>query len=232
MNSIRQKHKSKLHPFSAAHLANSYEPLEWLRSLQPHASSSLCPFSDTAIDPRTKRQREFQAGRDLAAELLSLQGEQTVVGVNQDRSPCWPDGFVGSISHSNHWVWVAVARNTAIRSIGIDTETIADPDTCQQVRFDIATAAEWLIAEALDLTPEQAFSVVFSAKEAFYKCWYPVTQTWFGFEHAAVESVTHDRIRIRNKESNPNAGIGPETLEVFFMIKENEVFTATWMENE
>ena len=232
MNLTRQKHKSKLHSFAPAHLFNSNEPAEWLQSLQPHASSILCPFSDSTIDPRAKRQREFQAGRDLAAELLSLQGEQTVVGINQDRSPRWPDGFVGSISHSDHWVWVAVAHDTAIRSIGIDTETVANPDTCQQIRFDIATAAEWQITEALDLTPEQTFSVVFSAKEAFYKCWYPVTQTWFGFEHATVESVTPDRIQIRNKESNPNTGIGPKTLEVFFMIKENEVFTATWMENE
>lgn len=232
MNSTEQKCESKLQPVRRAPLVDQDEVLQWLRRHQGPASFSLCPISESSTDLRTKRQREFQAGRDLAAELLAANDEYQSVEVNDDRSPRWPDGFVGSISHSNHWVWAAVARSSAIRSIGIDTESIVDSATRQQILFEISTVHEWEIAEALNLNREQTFSVVFSAKEAFYKCWYPVTPSYFGFEHAAIESVAHDRIRIRNLETNPNYGVGPESLDVFFLIKENDVFTMTWMECE
>ena len=168
----------------------------------------------------------------MTSKLLADFGEYKSVGVNEDRSPCWPDGYIGSISHSGHWVWAAVANARDARSIGIDTESVVDVATRQQINSEIASSAEWDIAKSLNLDTQQTFSVVFSAKEAFYKCWYPLTQCYFGFEHAAVEEVTSDRVRIRTLESNPNFGVGPKSLEVFYLCSGNDVFTATWMKQE
>ena len=232
MNSTEQKCESRLQTASPALHSDPREILDWLQRFQLSASFNLCPLPKFSSDLRTKRKREFQAGRDLAAELLATHDEFEPVGVNDDRSPHWPAGFVGSISHSNHWVWAAVAQSSALRSIGIDTEPIVDGVTRQQILFEIATEDEWAIAESLGLNQEEIVSVVFSAKEAFYKCWYPVTPSYFGFEHATIELIADDRIRIRNLETNPNHGIGPESLDVFFLVKGNDVFTVTWMENE
>ena len=58
-----------------------------------------------------KRQREFATGRRLAHGLLTelgVGGGPLLPG--RDRAPIWPDGVVGTISHSRAWCVVAAAR--------------------------------------------------------------------------------------------------------------------------
>jgi len=48
-----------------------------------------------------KRQREFAAGRMAARQAMAQIGKTPApIPVNTDRSPHWPEGVVGSISHS------------------------------------------------------------------------------------------------------------------------------------
>src|SRR3979409_1002599 len=48
-----------------------------------------------------KRQREFLAGRWCAEEALQCLGAgSTHVAMAKDRAPIWPDGVVGSITHT------------------------------------------------------------------------------------------------------------------------------------
>ncbi len=180
----------------------------------------------------TKRQREFAAGRSCAAALLNRWDVAEEVGVADDRSPVWPDGFVGSISHSDRWVWAAVAQSAERPSIGIDTESVVCPATHDMLLDDIVTAAERSIVESLDLSPEVAFTLAFSAKEAFYKCWYPITRSFFEFKQVAIESCSSDTLRIVCLESNPNFKISPAKLDVHFLATDSDVFTATWMEHK
>lgn len=211
---------------------NAEAVVRWLANCGCSANSLVQPNDSPQADSRQKRKQEFHAGRNLAMKMLADYGEYRSVSVNDDRSPRWPDGFVGSISHSSEWVWAAVARAMDVLSIGIDTERVVDDRTRQQIHSEIASNQEWKIADSLGLDSQQAFSVVFSAKEAFYKCWYPVTKNYFGFQHAAVESASPDRVRIRTLETNPNAGLSPSVLDVFFLCRGNNVFTATWMGHE
>src|ERR1700716_1803425 len=56
------------------------------------------------------RQREFLAGRLCAAQALRCLGaDSTHVGMAGDRAPVWPDGVVGSITHSGGFAAAAVA---------------------------------------------------------------------------------------------------------------------------
>lgn len=186
-------------------------------------------MDDVAV-ARQKRQSEFTAGRRCAEMLLKRMGSPEQVWVNPDRSPEWPAGFVGSISHSSSWTWAAVGRNAEVQSIGIDTERVVDRETREQISQDIASESEWNIVNAIDLSPEQIFTLVFSAKEAFYKCCYPLTRQYFGFEHAIVESASPNRLRIAIAESNPGRGQLPAALDVHFLVLGSDIFTATWME--
>ena len=71
-----------------------------------HFSAEL--FSQYAIDypahiqaSVTKRQVEFFAGRLCARMILDAYGlERHVVATGKQREPLWPEGFVGSITHS------------------------------------------------------------------------------------------------------------------------------------
>lgn len=180
----------------------------------------------------TKRQREFAAGRSCAAVLLNRWDVAEEVGVAKDRSPIWPDGFVGSISHSDRWVWAAVAKSEDRPAIGIDTEIVVSPEACDMLDSDIVTEPERLVIESLGLSPQVAFTLAFSAKEAFYKCWYPITESFFEFKQVAIQSCTADTIRIISLDSNPNFKIAPAWLDVHYLATDSDVFTATWMEQK
>lgn len=204
---LGERLSAKIHPWMPKDIAWQLSPL------QP---------ADSAFPNRlTKRQREFSAGRSVASELLKTFGVSERVGVNADRSPAWPKGFAGSISHSDHWVWCAVAGRSGYRSVGIDTEPIVDESTAQQLHEQIATETEWQIATIPSLDQCQRFTLIFSAKEAFYKCWYPMTGTVLNPKQIEVCQLDENRITMKRNSD-------PFQLEIRYLIYGDNVFTATW----
>ena len=95
---------------------------------------------------------------------------------------------------------------------------------------EIVELQEQAVIESLGLSPQVAFTLAFSAKEAFYKCWYPITKSFFEFKQVAIQSCTADSLRIASLESNPNGKTSPAWLDVHFLATDSDVFTATWME--
>jgi 4'-phosphopantetheinyl transferase EntD len=88
------------------------------------------------------RKREFVAGRQCAENAMAQLGETGRVGIRSDRSPAWPKGIVGSISHTDELVWAAVASSETTLSLGIDAEKIVDPETADELRRVVATDKE------------------------------------------------------------------------------------------
>lgn len=210
----------------------------WASSVFPLGTQTILRLREQQLNARgpsqksTKRQREFDAGRSCAAVLLNRWDVAEEVGVAKDRSPIWPDGFAGSISHSDRWVWVAVAKSEDRPAIGIDTEIVGSPETCDMLANDIVTESERLAIKPLGLSPQVAFTLAFSAKEAFYKCWYPITKSFFEFKQVAIQSCTANTIRIISLDSNPNFKIAPAWLDVHYLATDSDVFTATWMKQQ
>lgn len=133
-----------------------------------------------------KRRREFARGRVNARQALAALGVPNVcLLVGAQREPLWPEGIVGSITHDHALCVVAVARREHYSGLGIDVE----PD--EPLGPEIA-ARIWSPAEAeeaarrVDMTPALASRLVFSAKEAFYKCQFPLTHTFLGFKDVRV----------------------------------------------
>src|SRR2546428_7500077 len=89
----------------------------------------------TTRDERFRlRQSIFDMGRACAAELRAeLGARETSVAMAADRSPVWPHGYVGSITHTDDLLGVAVARRKEFRSIGIDAEAIIQPETTVEI---------------------------------------------------------------------------------------------------
>jgi 4'-phosphopantetheinyl transferase EntD len=135
-----------------------------------------------------RREREFAAGRRCAAGALFDAGARDLtVGASPDRSPRWPAGFVGSIAHSDSFVWAAVARDTDLRSLGIDSEPIFDESAMRDAAPIAVDVGEWRVAGAAD--PAEHATLVFSAKESLYKCLYPCTRAFLEFADVQFESV-------------------------------------------
>jgi 4'-phosphopantetheinyl transferase EntD len=134
-----------------------------------------------------KRRREFLAGRACAHEALDTLGAPSVALLpGSDRAPIWPQGFIGSITHTDRHCAAAVAKTgREIRSVGIDLEP-AEPlsaDLWETVCRREERA--WLEMTAADERGLLA-RAIFSAKECAFKAQFPLTQTLLEFEEIAV----------------------------------------------
>lgn len=133
-----------------------------------------------------KRQREFARGRVSARQALAelgVPGASLLVG--SQREPLWPEGIVGSIAHDDRLCIVAVARSESYASLGVDVEPDAPLEPEIAARIWSPSEAEQA-ARRSDMTPALASRLVFSAKEAFYKCQFPLTRTFLGFKEVSV----------------------------------------------
>jgi 4'-phosphopantetheinyl transferase EntD len=133
-----------------------------------------------------KRIAQFTAGRACArAALAQLSIADVAVRVGADREPLWPPGVTGSITHTGDFCGAVVALKTRVKSLGIDAE--ARTAVRRELWRQIITAEEqaWLDGLAPSQTADMA-SVLFSAKEALFKCQYPLTRQWLGFTDVSV----------------------------------------------
>src|SRR3989442_13728549 len=135
----------------------------------------------------------FEMGRACAAELFAELGSgKTSVAVAADRSPVWPQGYVGSITHTDDLLGVAVARRKDFRSIGIDAEAIIPPETTAEIDELCMSGRERSLRDSVEINHQTFSSLCFSAKESFSKCLYPLHGVWFDFQDAEIASFDAD----------------------------------------
>jgi 4'-phosphopantetheinyl transferase EntD len=131
-----------------------------------------------------KRRNEFITVRYCARIALGELGFPPVPILKGDKGePCWPDGVVGSLTHCAGFRGAVVGRDGAVRSVGVDAEP-------HDVLPDGVLDAISLPAERTELAALPAGAhwdrILFCAKEATYKAWFPLTKRWLGFEDAHI----------------------------------------------
>lgn len=149
------------------------------------------------------RQREFAWGRGCARQALHRVGAPaSSLLAGPRREPLWPRGYVGSISHCHGYVAAAAASCDDIIAVGIDAESL-DSRLTRPVVSMFAAGAE------LDQLADQPLTtalLVFSAKESFYKAWYPITGQWLEFRDVTVTltpGTTRFTISLRDDQPSP-----------------------------
>jgi 4'-phosphopantetheinyl transferase EntD len=135
------------------------------------------------------RVREFAAGRTCARRALRELGiEDFVLLAGQDRQPIWPSSIVGSITHTAGFCAAVVAPRRLFAGVGIDSEQV---DKVSRDLWDTICRPEE--ASWRDTLPHEqqkaAAALLFSAKEAFYKCQYPLSGEWLDFHDLHVVPV-------------------------------------------
>lgn len=167
------------------------QTLSALLPKEVHFEVSLCHQARGDLYPREKvqaakyaekRLAEFTASRTLARRLLGQIGvEPTEILSGDHREPLWPEGVVGTISHSSEIVIVAVAKAGDVKSIGVDIEV---RDQLKKELWDkILNPSELKILATLDAKESGPMSLLFfSTKESFYKAQFPITQEFIGFD--------------------------------------------------
>jgi 4'-phosphopantetheinyl transferase EntD len=143
-----------------------------------------------------KRIHEFAGGRACARAALAQLGFNGIaLPVGAARAPVWPPGTTGSITHTGGFCAAVAATTAQMRALGLDVE-LAD-SVKPHLWHRICSPEELATLQSAD--PEGAIAaatLLFSAKEAFYKCQYFLTGQWLGFADISI-TVEPDGFTVR-----------------------------------
>jgi 4'-phosphopantetheinyl transferase EntD len=159
------------------------------------------------------RERQFSTGRDCAgAALTELTGSAPAVPREPTGEPRWPAGVIGSITHGAGTCAAVVGRQgTPVVGVGIDA---ADhrPLSARVARRVLAGDAGPLARARADIAWD---AVVFSAKEAVFKAWYPLTR----------RSLRFGDVKLR---IDPGAGAAGSFAVVLLPVAAGQVGGLVW----
>lgn len=146
--------------------------------------------AELVADAGLKRQCEFAAGRECAHACLEKMGlDEGAILVGLDRVPRWPNGVSGSISHSKGLCIASLVKTVYVSAIGVDIERV---DRLHERLWETVFVDDEIAFLKETGSDVQLATLIFSAKEAFYKMQYPVTGTWVGFQDVSV-SVNREK---------------------------------------
>ncbi len=137
-----------------------------------------------------KRKSEFLAGRALSSIVLRQLGvTETEILIGKHRNPLWPQGARGSISHAGDTVLSAVSLEESVSAIGIDVEEIMGSETASNIYKSIVNDDELALMAETGIPFEKILTIVFSAKESFFKAAYPSVGEYFDFDAVSLVKV-------------------------------------------
>jgi 4'-phosphopantetheinyl transferase EntD len=174
-----------------------------------------------------KRRAEFGTARLCARRALLELGIPSGPLVPQaDRSPTWPNGVVGSISHSSGWCVAAVTTRPDVAGVGVDIEddTPLEPD----LELLVCTPMERRILAGLgDDMRGRSAKILFSAKEAIYKCQYPTIGIPLDFHDLELDlDSARGEVRLSRVACDEAVRAGLMTIELRFVRLAGLILTA------
>lgn len=150
-------------------------------------------FSGPQPSPRNANTRlaEHTTGRRLAQAALARLGVQAPdIPTGTRGMPLWPAGFTGSITHTQEICVAAVAAKESLRCFGIDVERVSD----------VGPELAGLILRPDEGLYEAPLGWSFSAKEAVFKCQFPITLQDAEFTDAGIAWGSDGRFRVTVEE--------------------------------
>jgi len=173
-----------------------------------------------------KRRAQFLAGRLAAkyalnsSESLSKRslGETTQeLSIGKHREPIWPRNLTGSISHSHQLSIATVKHQATDRSgIGLDIQSLIDQKMQHEIASTILTQSDSALMKqsVSGLSESMLFTLIFSAKESFFKAFFSTAGNYFGFDAVSVTEVDIDSSELTLKTTSNLASHIPLGFEV------------------
>lgn len=174
-----------------------------------------------AVGMSEARRQEFALGRACARHALARLGRPGPVLRRDDRAPIWPEGVVGSLTHCDGFCAAAVAKRGSVVALGLDAEL--DKPLRDRVGARVCTASERAhVADLPMLEPARWEKLVFSAKESFYKAYFPVARSFLGFQDVALrfdpEAQRFEARLLRDDKPGPRHASGRFALAAPHLI--------------
>ncbi|MFD0021730.1 4'-phosphopantetheinyl transferase [Streptomyces sp. NPDC058382] len=152
------------------------------------ALTALYPQEAAAVaNARPKRRREYANARLCARRAMRELGAPPAPVLSGERGePLWPAGLVGSMTHCPGFRAAAIGHSAAFAGLGIDAEP--DLPLPQNLLEFIALPQEREQTHAFTrAAPGVCWDrLLFSAKEAVFKVWFPLTGRPLDFTEADI----------------------------------------------
>jgi 4'-phosphopantetheinyl transferase EntD len=194
--------------------------------------STMFPAEAAAVaDARAERRREFGTVRHCARKALRQLGVPAVpILPDADRAPRWPVGVAGSMTHCEGYRAAVVARSGELCGIGIDAEP---HDALPPAVLDLVLRVEERarLPELAGAYPGLHWDrIVFSAKEAVYKAWFPLTGRWLDFADVSIAVRIDGTFRARLQVPRPD--VAQSDLSGKWLVGHGLVVAATSLRAE
>lgn len=151
-----------------------------------------------------ERRREFTTARHLARTALGRLGiADRPVPAGPAGDPVWPPGVVGSITHCRGYRAAAVASTGQLRSLGIDAENHAPLPGELLHTISVPAEREHLAQLRRDVPAVHWDVILFSAKEAAFKTWFPATRQGLRWHDACVTASPAGELSVRLTDKAP-----------------------------
>lgn len=155
------------------------------------------PFPRELQHAVASRKAEHLAGRYLCKKIMQEHALPQVVPIGAFREPVWPSGWTGSITHSTGVAMSCLGRKSDVALLGIDFESWLGAELASDIVDTIIDRHE---RQTLSSGPWQfprLLSLVFSAKESFYKAAFPLVEKYFDFHCVRMIGIDYPNGRFR-----------------------------------
>jgi 4'-phosphopantetheinyl transferase EntD len=196
------------------------EDVRWAEAFDDLGPAPLFAEEEALLERAVgKRRAEFATVRTCARQAMGELGLPPVAVLPGERgAPRWPDGVVGSMTHCDGYRASAVAWAEKVTTIGIDAEP-ALPLPGRVLGMVSLPQERALLTRLADAAPAVCWDrLLFCAKEAVYKAWFPLAKRWLGFEDALIEIDPGGTFTARLLVAGPRLGGG-----------EIDGFTGRWL---
>jgi len=143
---------------------------------------------------RVERKNEYLCGRVLAQAVLNhhFSLDQPITSMHEPL-PIWPSHVLGSISHSQNKLIVALSNNAIY--LGIDIEHWVTSEFAKESAHLILTPSEFALwkTRACEFFDFAGYvSLIFSIKESLYKAVYPTAKQYIDFLEASIIDINFE----------------------------------------
>mgnify|MGYP006075486893 CR=1 FL=1 len=170
-------------------------------------------FPESLAKAVPKRKAEFLAGRIIVRETMKIMDLPTIdIPIDINRSPRWPKGLAGSISHSNNQVFCLLSKKN--NAIGIDYEEIISGADVVDIERSIVREKEVCLLSEVSSDYNKVLTLAFSAKESLFKALYFSVRKYFYFLDTTI-------ISFQDESSDDSSSLLSLTLEINVDFNEN-----------
>ena len=149
--------------------------------------TDFTPLLPAALAGAVRRRQLGYLGGRLCAERALAQIDRNAAGPERgaDGEPLWPAAMRGSITHTDEYAHAVALEAQQCGGIGIDSEPIVA--SAREIFASCCTPFERRAWFAGADEPLRA-TILFSAKESFYKAIYPLVKRFVDFDEIEVVS--------------------------------------------